>query len=106
MSALGVDGARPADLVFDPTIACRGVRSFSATTALLPSYAASDGEDEAGLTSKPHRDRLPGRSDAPPGRALRGPLRLRLASACRRDAPDRGVSTTQPRTRTDSMNRR
>ena len=42
----------------------------------------------------------PGRA----GRALRGPFRLRLASACRRDALGiQRVPTTQPRTRTDSM---
>jgi len=109
----GGGGVRPADLVFVPTVACRGFRDFSVTTGPLPASVVSDDGAEAGLTSKPHRDPTRGApppADAPqglhglaPSAWLRGPFRLRLASACH---PDTGVRVTQPRTRTDSMHRR
>ena len=68
-----------------------------------PGHAVSDDVWEAGLTSKPHRDRRPGRS---PRHALRGPFRLRLASACRRVTWRTRTPAAQPRTRTDSIHRR
>ena len=93
-SPSGRPGLRPHNRLLRP-------RSFSATTDLLPTAVASDDGAEAGLTTKPHRDR-PARVRGGPW--LRGPFRLRLASACRPGARlDRGAWTTQPRTRTDSM---
>src|SRR5579864_2297961 len=77
-----------------------GVAASSATTALLPTRETSDlpaGQDL--LLSRT----VIGRREV----ALRGPFRLRLASACLRSLPAGwGACAAQPRARAGAMTRR
>src|SRR3984885_15250967 len=102
-------GLRAADLVFDPTLACRegdapvpaarrchrAQRHHADACRLVSARPRQPGTRRAGLTSKPHHAQRP-------QVALRGSFRLRLASTCnhrpaRSPAPCYVVPTPTPR---------
>src|SRR5437867_3338816 len=88
-------GSRLADLVFGPTLACRGGRRPYGRLSAFSRPDPLGGPPEAGLTSKPHHAQRP-------TVALRGSFRLRLASTTGRISP--GQPQTQAGTPADYSN--